>query len=95
MGDVEDPLEAAVTNPLAFTVTVAFVNVPTLLLTVARVAVDPEVVRSPDNAAAAVTSPLALTVTDANVPTLPLTVANVNAAEPGPAAVPSPVKAVM
>src|SRR6185312_16108769 len=47
--------------------------------------------------AAAVINPLALTVILALVklPTLALTVASVRAAEPGPAAVPSPVSAVI
>ena len=42
------PLDAAVINPLALTVILAYVNEPTLLFTVARVkTLEPEVVASP------------------------------------------------
>ena len=87
-----DPFAAAVINPLALTVMLAFVNEPTLLLTVARVATAPEVVKSPLKFPAAVTSPLPFTVSDAKVPMFELTVAKVVASDPA-TVVTSPVKA--
>ena len=57
-----DPLAAAVIKPLALTVMLAFVNAPTLLLTVARVEALPTEVTSPVKLALIVAVPVALPV---------------------------------
>lgn len=64
-----DPLDAAVTSPLALTVTLALVNVPTLLLTVASVEALPTEVTSPVKLALVVTLPA---VNPAAVPVRPV-----------------------
>ena len=57
-----DPLAAAVIKPLALTVMLAFVNEPTLLLTVASVEALPTEVTSPVKLALIVAVPVALPV---------------------------------